>query len=249
MRAHARRKTMALHIEALTGGYTNFPIIKDVSFEVKDGETVGLIGLNGAGKSTTIKHIMGLLEPFSGNISVNGQTIQQNPQAYRQQIAYVPEAPALYEELTLKEHIDITAISYNLLPMDYEEEAKNLLKTFRLDGRLDWFPSNFSKGMQQKVMVVCALLSQPELLVIDEPFTGLDPIAVRDLLRLLDEKKETGVSILMSTHVLSTAERYCDRFVVLHEGKVKAQGTLSELRESFDMPDASLDDLYIKATE
>lgn len=240
---------MALQINELTGGYTNYPIIQDISFDVKSGETVGLIGLNGAGKSTTLKHVMGLLEPFSGKIYVDDLTVQNEPQAYRQNIAYVPEAPALYEELTLREHIEITAISYNLVNTQYEKLADELLRVFRLEDRLDWFPSNFSKGMQQKVMIVCAFLANPSLYVIDEPFIGLDPIAIRDLLILLDEKKADGASILMSTHVLSTAEQYCDRFVILHEGKMKAQGTMDELRENFGLVDASLEEIYIMATE
>ena len=221
---------MSLKIEHLVGGYTRYPILHDISMTVDHGETVGLIGLNGAGKSTTIKHIMGLLKPFSGNISLNGKKLEEEPNEYRRSIGYVPETPALYEELTLQEHINMIQMSYDLPVERVEKETPELLKLFRLDGKEDWFPSNFSKGMQQKVMIVCALLTRPALFVIDEPFLGLDPIAIRDLIEQLDKQKARGSSILMSTHVLSTAEKICDRFIILHEGKVLGQGTLEELQ-------------------
>lgn len=126
--------------------------------------------------------------------------------------------------------------------------AMPLLNMFRLDERLEWLPSHFSKGMKQKVMVVCAFLVDPSLFIIDEPFLGLDPIAIHDLLELLKKRKEQGASILMSTHILATAEKYCDRFIILHEGKIKAKGTLNELQQQFSMPGASLDDLYVQLT-
>lgn len=140
-------------------------------------------------------------------------------------------------------------MSYDLPEDRVEEETPELLKLFRLDGKEDWFPSNFSKGMQQKVMIVCALLTRPALFVIDEPFLGLDPIAIRDLIEQLDKQKARGSSILMSTHVLSTAEKICDRFVILHEGKVLGQGTLEELQNQYRMPASmSLDELYLEVT-
>ncbi|MCG6527812.1 ABC transporter ATP-binding protein, partial [Vibrio parahaemolyticus] len=143
-----------------------------------DGELVGLIGLNGAGKSTTIKEIIGLLQPHTGKITINGLSLKEDPQAYRKQIGYIPETPSLYEELTLKEHIEVTAMAYDI-PKDVAlQRAERLLKTFRLENKLDWFPANFSKGMKQKVMVLCAFLIEPSLYIIDEPFLGLDPLAI-----------------------------------------------------------------------
>jgi len=239
---------MGLQIKNLTGGYTQLPVLKNVSFEVGDNEIVGLIGLNGAGKSTTIKHIAGLLEPFEGSVTVDGLTLQNKPEEYRKKIGNVPETPALYEELTLKEHIEITAMAYGIDEKTAWERANRLLSAFRLEDRLDWFPSYFSKGMKQKVMIVCAFLVEPSLYVIDEPFLGLDPVAIQTLLKWLESKKTEGASVLMSTHVLSTAERYCDRFVILHQGEVVATGTLEQLRTQYDMPTSTLDDIYIVAT-
>lgn len=236
---------MALEIKNLIGGYSRIPVLKGISFQVKPGELVGLIGLNGAGKSTTINHVIGLLRPFSGEITLNGVNIQQDPVDYKKQIAYVPETPILYDELTLREHIGLTIKAYSLNNAEAWSRAQKLLKTFRLDNKLDWFPANFSKGMKQKVMICCALMTDAKLLIVDEPFYGLDPLAVHDLLELIEERKKAGTAVLMSTHVLDTAQRYCDRFVLLANGKVRARGTLDELRQKADKPDESLDDIYL----
>lgn len=240
---------MSLKIEHLTGGYGHVPVLKDINFEVKAGEMVGLIGLNGAGKSTTIKNIIGLLTPQKGKISIDDQTLNQNPESYRKKIGYIPETPSLYEELTLREHIEITAMAYDIPVEEAFRRAEVLLKTFRLENKLEWFPAHFSKGMKQKVMVLCAFLIEPSLYIIDEPFLGLDPLAIHALLELMDTMRNQGAAILMSTHILATAEKYCDRFVVLHEGVVRAIGSMDDLRAEFNLPDSSLDDIYLALTK
>ena len=235
---------MSLKISQLTGGYTRTPVIKDLDFEVGDGEIVGLIGLNGAGKSTTIKHIMGLMTPVQGNIEVDGLTLQADPMAYRKKIAFIPETPMVYRNLTLKEHLEITAMAYDIPLETLIERAKPLLELFRLEERMDWFPNDFSKGMKQKVMIIAALVTNPDLMVIDEPFIGLDPIAIWDFEQLLLERKALGNSILMSTHVLQNAENICDSFVILHNGIVYAKGTTAELAQQFNLPGADLEQIY-----
>jgi len=240
---------MSLTIQHVTGGYGHLPVLKDINFEVHNGEMIGLIGLNGAGKSTTIKNIIGLLTPQKGTIAVDDLTLQQDPENYRKKIGYIPETPSLYEELTLREHIEVTAMAYGIPKDEAMKRAESLLKTFRLENRLDWFPVNFSKGMKQKVMVLCAFLIQPSLYIIDEPFLGLDPLAINALLELMVTMKEQGAAILMYTHILATAEKYCDRFIVLHEGEVRAQGTLQELQAEFNLPGSSLDEIYIALTK
>ena len=238
-----------LQVNKVTGGYTRKPVIQDLSFEIEKGELVGLIGLNGAGKSTTIKHIIGTLLPHSGEIRLNGVTLKENVDKYRSSFSYIPETPVLYEELTLREHLELTAMAYGLDEKTLEERSKILLKEFRMERRLNWFPSHFSKGMRQKVMIMCAFLVNPSIYIIDEPFVGLDPLGIQSLLNQMDAKKREGASILMSTHILSTAEKYCDRIILLNNGKVRAQGTMQDLRNAFQMPDASLDDLYIQMTK
>nr|WP_249222235.1 ABC transporter ATP-binding protein [Planococcus sp. MSAK28401] len=238
-----------MEVENLTGGYTRKPVLKDVSFSIEKGELVGLIGLNGAGKSTTIKHIIGIMQPKSGTIRLNGRTFAEDIDAYRSAFSYIPETPVLYEELTLREHLELTAMAYGLEQEVFEQRSAALLKEFRMEKRLKWFPSHFSKGMRQKVMIMSAFLVDPDLYIIDEPFVGLDPLGIKSLLDQMEQQKRSGASVLMSTHILSTAERYCDRIILLHNGRVRAIGTMPELRQAFGMPDASLDDLYIAMTE
>lgn len=238
-----------LEVKNVTGGYANIPVLKDVSFEVGNGELVGLIGLNGAGKSTTIKEIVGLLQPYQGRIAINDLSLMEQPEAYRKSIGFIPETPSLYEELTLKEHLEVVCLAYDL---DWEtawKKVEGLLSIFRLSEYLDWFPTQFSKGMKQKVMIVSALMVEPSLLIVDEPFLGLDPLAIQDLIGLLAEEKAKGTSILMSTHVLDSAEKMCDRFVILHKGQVLAQGTLTDLRQAFGQETASLTDIYLALTQ
>ncbi|MBY5033571.1 ABC transporter ATP-binding protein [Streptococcus gallolyticus] len=238
-----------LEVTKLTGGYANIPVLKDISFDVKNGELVGLIGLNGAGKSTTIKEIIGLLTPYQGTISIDDLTLSSQPEDYRKKIGFIPETPSLYEELTLREHLEIVALAYDLDLEQVWTRVERYLKIFRLDQKLDWFPVQFSKGMKQKVMIICALMVEPSLLIVDEPFLGLDPVAIQDLIDLLAEEKARGTSILMSTHVLDSAEKMCDRFVILHQGQVRAAGTLQDLQDVFDQKGASLNEIYLTLTK
>lgn len=238
-----------LEVKNVTGGYVNIPVLKDVTFSVKDGELVGLIGLNGAGKSTTIKEIIGLLTPYQGQILIDGQGLAQAPEIYRKKIGFIPETPSLYEELTLKEHLEIVAMAYGLPWEETWGRTEKLLKIFRLNEKLDWYPVNFSKGMKQKVMIICAFMVEPSLLIVDEPFLGLDPVAIADLIALLEEEKSKGTSILMSTHVLDSAEKMCDSFVILHQGQVRASGNLADLQAQFGMDGASLNDIYLALTQ
>lgn len=240
---------MTLKVSHLVGGYSQIPVLKDVSFEVQPGELVGLIGLNGAGKSTTIKHIIGLLEPQKGEITIDGVTLFDDPKKYKTKLAYIPETPVLYDELTLKEHLELTMMAYNLDHDEAWKKANRLLKMFRLDKKLDWFPANFSKGMRQKVMITCAFITNAEIFIIDEPFYGLDPLAIRDLTVLIDEVKVQGAAVLMSTHVLETAQKICDRFVMLNHGQVEAQGDLSDLQDQMNKQDADLSDIYLEMTQ
>lgn len=241
--------TKLLEVNNLVGGYSKANVLNGISFKVNKNEIVGLIGLNGSGKSTTIKHIIGLLQAKEGSISVNGKTFQEDITSYRKQIGYIPEQPVLYDELTLHEHLRVTATAYDLDEKLFEKRLPKLLKAFRMERQLYYFPSYFSKGMLQKVMIMCAFLIEPELYIIDEPFVGLDPLAINSYIEWMENMKNNGAGVLMSTHILATAEKYCDRFIILHESKIRAQGTVPELREQFNMKHATLDDLYIHLTK
>ena len=240
---------MTVKVEHLTGGYGKKPVIKDLNFELEKGEIVGLIGLNGARKSTTIKHMLGLINPMEGKLSISNIKINEDIENYRRKLSYIPESPVIYDELTLEEHIEMTAMAYQLSREEAMRRAKPLLKVFRLENELKVFPSHFSKGMKQKVMIICAFIVDPELYIIDEPFLGLDPLGIQSMLDLMVEKRNENRTVLMSTHILATAERYCDRFIILDKGEIVAFGNLDELREQTGLKDKTLDDIYIHVTQ
>ncbi|WP_336877788.1 ABC transporter ATP-binding protein EcsA [Staphylococcus nepalensis] len=240
---------MTVKVEHLTGGYGKRPVIKDINFELRKGEIVGLIGLNGAGKSTTIKHMLGLLTPMEGQLTISGINIKQDVESYRRKLSYIPESPVIYDELTLQEHINMTAMAYNINKEEAMKRARPLLKIFRLENELDIFPSHFSKGMKQKVMIICAFIVDPDLYIIDEPFLGLDPLGIQSMLDLMVEKKEEERTVLMSTHILATAEKYCDRFLIMDKGQIVAFGDIDELRDQTGLSGKTLDEIYIHVTQ
>jgi len=219
-----------LKVEELSGGYSpRKSIIQNINLTIDSGEMIGLIGLNGAGKSTTIKHILGLMTPHSGKVLVNGVQLTDNVEVYRSGYTYVPETPILFEELTVEEHLRLTAMAYNVPEQIYLEQAEVLYDRFNMKKKRKAITAHLSKGMKQKVMIMSALLAKPSLFIIDEPFLGLDPLGIRSLLEELIAVKSAGSAILMSSHILSTIEHYCDRFLMLDQGIVVAYGTLEEL--------------------
>ncbi|GAF12270.1 ABC transporter, ATP-binding protein EcsA [Bacillus sp. JCM 19046] len=239
-----------LKIEQLTGGYTpKKPVLHNVSFTVKQEEIVGLIGLNGAGKSTTIKHVLGLMDPQKGQVKINDLQFSDDADTYRRSFAYIPETPMLYDELTLWEHLELTSVAYGIEHDVFVQRAEKLLKEFHMSKMKKWYPNHFSKGMRQKVMIMSAFLAEPSLYVVDEPIVGLDPVGIQSFLNWISAMKEQGAAVLMSTHILATAERYCDRFVILHQGEVVLTGTLAEMRVAIEQPNATLDDIYIEMTK
>lgn len=240
---------MELQVKHLYSGYRNVAVIKNIEFTIKPGEIHALIGLNGAGKSTLLKTILGLLSPLKGQVTINGQSIVDHHANYAKNIAYVPETPILYDELTLKEHIEMTALGYGMTKDDALKRAKPYLALFRLENHLNWFPAHFSKGMKQKVMIICALVAQADLLIIDEPFLGLDPLAIRDFSELLQSHAQQGGSVLLTTHVLGIASELSQHLLMLQQGELKAKGTLSDIQTQFQMPNATLDELYIYMAE
>lgn len=203
-------------------------VIKEIQFSIRPGQLVGLIGPNGAGKSTTVKAILGLLQDFRGEISMAGT------------YSYIPEQPILYDQLTLWEHLELAASAWELDQNVFEARAERLLATFRMTEVRHHLPSSFSKGMQQKVMLILAFLHEPALYIVDEPFIGLDPRAIKDFLDMLNEKRKQGAGVLMSTHVLDTAERICDSFLLMNEGRLAARGDLESIQQQCGLPGETL---------
>ncbi|UHA74543.1 ABC transporter ATP-binding protein [Paenibacillus sp. 481] len=223
-----------LQVQHLTGGYSiGRPVLHDVTFDVRPGEMVGLIGLNGAGKSTTMKHILGLMEPHKGKVQLGGSTVAEATEAYRASLAYVPESPLLYDALTVREHLVWTATAYGVPRDVFEQRVEQLAAIFHMEQHLDKAAQHLSKGMKQKTMLMGAFAVRPPLYIIDEPFLGLDPLGIRSLLRYMSSVKEDGAALLVSSHILSTIEHYCDRFVLLHQGRVISSGTVEEMQAQF----------------
>ncbi|MDQ0272236.1 ABC transporter ATP-binding protein [Cytobacillus purgationiresistens] len=224
-----------LNVAIQNAGYEkDEPVIHDIHFSVSKGELIGLIGPNGAGKSTTIKTILGLLDHKAGEISF------YNEASY----SYIPERPIFYDELTLWEHLDFIAAVENRDDQAYKAKAEELLISYKLLEHAHEFPGKYSKGMQQKAMLILAMITEPDVYIIDEPFIGLDPNAMKLFLTSIEAERERGAAILMSTHVLDTAEKVCDRFLIIHQGELQAAGTLSEIRIQCQLPEGSLYDCF-----
>lgn len=234
MEDSSMQRLPVLEVDIDEAGYEpGRPRIHDIHFQVAEGELLGLIGPNGAGKSTTIKTVMGLLKDAKATVKITGA-----------RYAYVPEQPIYYEDLTLWEHLDLAAAAFGLEEERFEKQAARLLQQFGMDHVRDGLPGGFSKGMKQKMMLMIGFMAQPDIYIVDEPFIGLDPRATKDFLRLLDQERQRGAGILMSTHVLDTAEKICDSFVMISGGRVTSQGSLEDIRRSAGLPGASLFDCF-----
>lgn len=205
----------------------NEPVIQDISFDVRTGEILGVIGSNGAGKTTTIACLTGTIPWMKGTVEM-------------ERYAYIPEQPVYYDYLTLSEHI---ALVQELTGVDSTEKTEELLQLFRLDHVTDRYLSSFSKGMKQKAMILLALIQETQVLIVDEPFIGLDATTTIQLLRLLEKERARGASVLLVTHVLDTAERLCDRFVWIDDGQLLASGTKAEIREALETEGMTLFDM------
>lgn len=232
-------EVLSVHIER--AGYPDAKdILKNIRFHVSKGELVGLIGANGSGKSTTMKCILHMLADVKGTILFKDES---------KKYAYIPESPSYYDELTLWEHLQFAATVSELEEGKWQKRAHQLVRDFRMEHVIHHFPSSFSKGMQQKLMIIVALLMEPLVYIVDEPFIGLDPKAIRQFLTYIHKEKERRAGILMSTHVLDTAEKYCDRLLLIENGEIRAEGTMDEIRQLAGLPNGSLMDCFDRLME
>ncbi len=222
--------------------------MKGVDLNIEKGTIEGLLGPNGSGKSTLMKSIMGLVKPDSGDIRILGKSVLEQPIQTKKLIGYVSEAPRLYEFLTGAEFLDFVADAYRL---DAETKAIRIneyLDAFGLRERANELLSGYSGGMKQKIAIISALLHRPQILVLDEALTGLDPMSARIVKDLLHKLAKDGVTILFSTHVLAIAEVMCDQITLMHSGNIIARGKLDELREQAKLSDSNLEDIFLKLT-
>jgi ABC-2 type transport system ATP-binding protein len=238
-----------LSIQGLTKWYKDTLAVDSIDFDVADGEILGLLGPNGAGKTTILRSISGIIQPNSGRIVIGGLELAANQEAAKRQLAFVPEVPNMFEMLTVYEHLRLIAMAYDTMDK-FEERAASLLGKFDLEEKKDSLVLSLSKGMKQKLAVACAFIHEASVLLFDEPLIGIDPKGARELKDMMISGKATGCSILVSTHMLDTAERLCDRILIIDHGKKVAEGTLEEIHERAHMGnDASLEDMFLKLTE
>lgn len=220
-----------LAVEKLKTKIGNKTLISDLSFHLKSGSVMALVGHNGAGKSTLIKTIMGIIEKAEGKILLN-ETIDQDESflAFKGMISYLPEEPLLLTELTVMQHFQLYGMSYSLTEDVLTERVNRYVEGFELTEKLNEYPESLSKGMRQKVQTICALLPDTPLLLIDEPFMGLDIYAIDYLEELIKEKVQKGTGILLSTHQLNRVKDIANDYMMLQHGKVVSQGPI----ENFD---------------
>lgn len=222
--------------------YAGIPAVEGVSFTAAAGEVTGYLGPNGSGKSTTMKIVTGLLEPSSGEVRFRGERIDRDLIAYKRHIGYVPEEPHLYTHLSAMEYLTMVTQLRGLTSRRDADRINGLLQLFSLHGDRDASISGYSKGMRQKVLLIAALLHNPDLVLLDEPFSGLDvgsALILRDLIRGL---ADAGKAVLFSSHELDTVERLSSRVVILHRGKLVANDSVSRLRSMMKL--ASLESIF-----
>ena len=232
---------MILSLNHVSGGYLTRKIIRDISFDIQTGEIIGLVGLNGAGKSTTLRHIIGTLKPMDGDVTIN----KQDWYSHRDKLALIPDKPHLYPNLTVKEHFEFIKRIYQIENDDY---LNGLIDRYSLQTHMNKYPYALSKGTQQKVSIISAMISNPIFLVIDEPFMGLDPRGLKYFMEDLIRLKKDGVGIILSTHMLNIAESLCDRVIVLHEGHQKFFND-SPYLSADHMKDVTLEGLFFSIIE
>lgn len=219
-----------------------------LDLDVRRGEIFGLLGLNGSGKSTTLKMILGLVKPDSGSVNILGINIEDDPVAVKRRVGYVPESPRIYEFLTGLEFLDFTGDIYGMELEEKKKRIEEFLRALDLEGREGDMISSYSEGMKQKVVIISAIMHRPELLLLDEPLSGLDPKSARIVKDLLRQLASQGVTTIMSTHVLEIAQAMCDRIAIMYEGRLLALGTMEELRQKAKMPESGLEDIFLRLT-
>lgn len=237
-----------LLVENLVKSFKGFRAVDSVSFRVEAGEIVGLLGPNGAGKTTTLRCITGILKPDAGRIQIGDYDLTTHEQHAKRLLAFIPELPNPYELLTVREHMRLVAMCYDTLPL-YEQRADELLQRYELADKANALAGTLSKGMKQKLAVVCALVHDAKVFLCDEPLMGIDPRGQYTFKAELQRLRDEGCAILVSTHQLDTAERLCDRVIIMHKGRLLTEGTLGELQQRAQMESSTLEEVFLRLTE
>lgn len=234
--------------EGLTKQYGPKTVVDSIDLNVKQGIIYGFLGQNGAGKSTTIRMLCGMLPPTSGHVEIAGIDVRRDPIEVKRRVGYMPEEVQLYERLTAHETLNFTGRMYGLSRAETERRSRDLLDLLRIeeDDR-NRLLVDFSMGMRKKVSLACALIHSPQVLFLDEPFNGIDAVSCRIIRGALLQAASRGMTIFFSSHVLEVVEKLCDELAILHAGRVAAAGTLDDVRRrrGFD-PGTDLEDVFVE---
>jgi ABC-2 type transport system ATP-binding protein len=236
----------ALRLDGLAKAYGSKRAVDGLDLEVRAGELYALLGPNGAGKTTTLRMVAGLLRPDAGGISVFGVDARADPPAAKRMIAWLPDEPMLYDKLTPLEYLEFVAGLWDVEPATAKARGEQLLKMLGLWDERGQRCEGFSRGMKQKAALAGALIHDPRLMILDEPLTGLDAAAARQVKDLLQQRTRVGGTVILTTHILEVAERVADRIGIIQHGRLLAQGTLAELRSRAGAGQSTLEDVFLQ---
>ena len=237
-----------IRLTNLTKRYGSFTAVDGIDLDVPRGELFGFLGPNGAGKTTTLRMIAGILRPSGGTVEIGGVDVSRDPIAAKAKLGFIPDRPFIYEKLTGAEFLRFVAGLYGQSGPDVERRAGELLALFDLEQWRDELVESYSHGMRQKLIISSAFVHRPQVIVVDEPMVGLDPKAARILKELFREYTRRGHTIMMSTHTLEVAEAMCDRIAIIAGGRIRASGTMADLRRDAEGGAQGLEDIFLKLT-
>jgi ABC-2 type transport system ATP-binding protein len=238
--------SFALEVEGLGKTYDKLEAVADLSFHVAPGEVLGLVGPNGAGKTSTLRCLGGIIPPTRGQIRIRGHDLVDAPVAAKRELAFLPDEPRLFEYLTVREHLNLVARLYGV--GDWGPRGDQLLGELELSGKEGALPGELSRGMKQKLAIACGFLHDPQVILLDEPLTGLDPLGIRKMKESLKHRAEKGAALVLSSHLLPLVEELCDRILIIAKGRVVALGSIEEIRARLGGAAGSLEDLFIEIT-
>lgn len=236
-----------ISLTTLTKRYGKFTAVDGLDLHVPRGELFGFLGPNGAGKTTTLRMIAGILQPTSGTVQIGGVDLWKEPVRAKSLLGFIPDRPYIYEKLTGMEFLRFVAGLYGQSGSEVESRGRDLLTMFDLDEWKNEIVEAYSHGMRQKLIISSAFIHRPEAIVVDEPMVGLDPKAARTLKQLFREYVGRGNTIMMSTHTLEVAETLCDRIGIIQNGRIRALGTMSELRAESESAEG-LEEIFLRLT-
>jgi ABC-2 type transport system ATP-binding protein len=237
-----------IEVTGLTKLFGGVAAVRDLSFAVRPGEVLGLVGPNGAGKTTTLRTLAGMIPPSSGQVRIAGHDLLTDPVSAKRMLAFFPDEPRLFEYMTVRQHLTFVARVYGVT--GHEAIAGPLLEELEIADRIDSLPGELSRGMKQKLAIACGLLHAPQVMIFDEPLTGLDPLGIRRMKDSILRRAHAGVAVVLSSHLLHLLEEVCSHVLILKGGEKIADGTLAEVNARFSdgSQHASLEEVFIRAT-